>query len=38
MTSTVPRKVRLGELTAGELREILGRNPVILLPLGSHED
>jgi creatinine amidohydrolase len=38
MTSPVSRKVRLGELTAGEAREILARNPVILLPMGSHED
>ena len=38
MTSKVSRKVRLGEVTAGEAREILARNPVILLPLGSHED
>jgi len=38
MTSKVPSKVRLGDLTAGEAREIIGRNPVILLPLGSHED
>src|ERR1700684_3739012 len=38
MTSKVSRKVRLGEVTAGEAREILARNPVILLPMGSHED
>ncbi|HWS18843.1 MAG TPA: creatininase family protein, partial [Candidatus Elarobacter sp.] len=38
MTSEVSRKVRLGELTAVEAREILGKNPVVLLPLGSHED
>ena len=38
MTSPVSRKVRLGELTAGEAREILARNPVLLLPMGSHED
>jgi creatinine amidohydrolase len=38
MTSNASRKVRLGELTAVEAREILGKNPVILLPLGSHED
>jgi creatinine amidohydrolase len=38
MSSKVSSKVHLGELTAGEAREILGRNPVILLPLGSHED
>jgi len=38
MTSKPSIKVRLSELTAGEAREILGRKPVILLPLGSHED
>jgi creatinine amidohydrolase len=38
MSSKVSSKVRLGEFTAGEAREILSRNPVILLPLGSHED
>jgi creatinine amidohydrolase len=38
MTSKPSTKVRLSELTAGEAREILGRKPVILLPLGSHED
>ncbi|HXP41676.1 MAG TPA: creatininase family protein, partial [Candidatus Acidoferrales bacterium] len=38
MTGEVSRKVRLSELTAVEAREILAKNPVILLPLGSHED
>lgn len=38
MTSKVSKKVRMAELTAVEAREILGKNPVILLPLGSHED
>ena len=38
MTNRVSRKVRLSELTAVEVREILSKNPVILLPLGSHED
>jgi creatinine amidohydrolase len=38
MTDHILRKVRLGELTAGEARDVLSRNPVILLPLGSHED
>jgi creatinine amidohydrolase len=32
------RKLRLGELTAGEMRELAQKRPVILLPLGSHED
>jgi creatinine amidohydrolase len=38
MTDKVSRKVRLSELTAVEAREILSKNPVILLPMGSHED
>ena len=38
MTGKVSRKVCLSELTAAEAREILAKNPVILLPLGSHED
>jgi creatinine amidohydrolase len=38
MATKVSRKVRLGELTAVEAREILAKNPVILLPMGSHED
>jgi len=32
------RKLRLGELTGGGAREAAARRPVILLPLGSHED
>jgi creatinine amidohydrolase len=31
-------KVRMGELTGGEARALAARGPVILLPLGSHED
>jgi creatinine amidohydrolase len=31
-------KTRMGELTAGEMRVLAAENPVILLPLGSHED
>jgi creatinine amidohydrolase len=31
-------KLRMSELTAGEAREEMARNPVILLPMGSHED
>jgi creatinine amidohydrolase len=38
MTGKVSRKVRLSELTAVEARDVLAKNPVILLPLGSHED
>lgn len=32
------QKYRFGELTGGEMRELAASNPVILLPLGSHED
>lgn len=35
---TGPDKVRMGEITAGEARALYARNPVVLLPLGSHED
>ncbi len=38
MASGSMAKVRMGELTAGEAREAYARRPVILLPLGSHED
>ncbi len=31
-------KFRFGELTGGEARELATRRPVVLLPLGSHED
>jgi len=31
-------KYRMGELTAAEAREILPTKPVVLLPMGSHED
>lgn len=31
-------KLRMAELTGGEAREILARRPMILLPMGSHED
>ena len=31
-------KLRMGELTGGEARALAARGPVILLPLGSHED
>ncbi|HEY0420939.1 MAG TPA: creatininase family protein [Acetobacteraceae bacterium] len=32
------QKFRFGELTGGEMRELAATNPVVLLPLGSHED
>ncbi|MFC0386417.1 creatininase family protein [Muricoccus vinaceus] len=31
-------KVRMGEITGGEARALYARKPVVLLPLGSHED
>ena len=31
-------KYRMGELTAAEARDILPTRPVVLLPMGSHED
>ena len=31
-------KVLMAELTGGEAREVYARDPVILLPMGSHED
>ena len=36
--STAPAKRRLAELTGTEMRHAAARRPVILLPLGSHED
>lgn len=38
MPETKADKVRMSELTAGEARALYARNPVILLPMGSHED
>ncbi len=32
------RKLRLGEITGGEMRALMAEKPVVLLPLGSHED
>ncbi|HEY8609930.1 MAG TPA: creatininase family protein [Roseomonas sp.] len=31
-------KLRMGEITGGEARALYARRPVVLLPLGSHED
>ena len=31
-------KFHMGQITAGEARELYAANPVILLPMGSHED
>ena len=30
--------VHMGTISGGEAREILAENPIILLPMGSHED
>jgi len=38
MVALTTPKVHMGTLTAGEAREIYAANPVILLPMGSHED
>ncbi|MCS6931018.1 MAG: creatininase family protein [Acetobacteraceae bacterium] len=38
MADTPPIKLRMGEITAGEARARYAANPVVLLPLGSHED
>lgn len=38
MAEKAATKVRMGEITGGEARTLYARNPVILLPLGSHED
>jgi creatinine amidohydrolase len=37
MNVTAP-KVHMGMITGGEARELYAANPVILLPMGSHED
>jgi creatinine amidohydrolase len=31
-------KIHMGQITAGEARDLYAANPVILLPMGSHED
>ncbi len=38
MASFTDPKVHMGAVTAGEARELYAANPVILLPMGSHED
>ena len=35
--NTTP-KVHMGQITGGEARELYAKNPIILLPMGSHED
>jgi creatinine amidohydrolase len=38
MTDISPTKVRMGEITGAEARSLYPQNPVVLLPMGSHED
>ena len=38
MVTTTSPKVHMGTLTGGEARALYPANPVILLPMGSHED
>lgn len=38
MAALTQPKVHMGTLTGGEGRELYATNPVILLPMGSHED
>lgn len=38
MAAAAGPKVHMGTITGGEAREIMPQNPVILLPMGSHED
>jgi creatinine amidohydrolase len=38
MMNVTDPKVHMAQVTAGEARELYSANPVILLPMGSHED
>src|ERR1700734_1751299 len=38
MPSDTTPKVHMGLITGGEARELYAKNPVIFLPMGSHED
>ncbi len=38
MAALTKPKVHMGTLTGGEGREAFAKNPIILLPMGSHED
>lgn len=38
MASLTSPKVHMGTITGGEARELYPSNPVVLLPMGSHED
>ena len=38
MTSKTNPSVHMGTISGGQAREIYAENPVILLPMGSHED
>lgn len=38
MASLTSPKVHMGTITGGEGRELYAKNPIVLLPMGSHED
>src|SRR5687767_6690722 len=38
MAAKTSPQVHMGTITGGVAREILANNPIILLPMGSHED
>lgn len=38
MASHTSPKVHMGTITGGEGRELYAKNPIVLLPMGSHED
>src|SRR3954447_26957768 len=38
MAANTTPKVHMGTLTGGEGRELYARRPIVLLPMGSHED
>src|SRR5690349_12657407 len=38
MSMNTTPKVHMGAITGGEARELLPKDPIILLPMGSHED
>src|SRR4029434_10891317 len=38
MAAKTNPQVHMGTITGGVAREILAKNPIILLPMGSHED
>ena len=38
VASNTSPKVHMGTITGGEARELYAQNPVVLLPMASHED